>query len=71
MTSTINLTVSNVNIVSFVADCVEQLKASADAITDDSLPLQSFCATLEQILLEGARSMSYKILKAINYWRSR
>ena len=37
-------------------DYVEQLKASPDSIKDDSIPLRNFCATFEQILLEGAKS---------------
>lgn len=52
----IQLTVSNYILCFSLLDYVEQLKATTDSIKDDSIPLQYFCATFEQILLEGAKS---------------
>ncbi|XP_028413161.1 uncharacterized protein LOC114536015 [Dendronephthya gigantea] len=62
-----NQNLNQYTLLSNLEDNVEQLKASADTIKDDSIPLQRFCATFEQILLEGARR-SVLIFKQKHYW---
>ncbi|XP_046856371.1 uncharacterized protein LOC124449486 [Xenia sp. Carnegie-2017] len=54
-------------LLSNLEDQVEKLKASPQTINDENISLQCFCATLEQIFLEGARR-SVLIFKQKHYW---